>query len=246
MDVAKLFHSIGITRDYSSLDLTAVPRDTQGWGSQHPCFKLAIDTAKPALAIEVGTWKGASLLNMHALTRKAGLATRFICVDTWLGSNEVLWRNPGFRASLNLKGGYPNMFPQFIRNITDAGIADDVFPVPMTSSGAYFLLKKLGIVADLAYIDAGHEEDEVYLDLKYYYDLLRPGGVLFGDDYRSSWPGVIAAVNRFAADTRQFLYTWNGKFMLVKPGGAAATVASAPPVELAAPFAPHPELAGAE
>ena len=39
--------------------------------------------------------------------------------------------------------------------------------------------------------------------------------------------------------------TWNGKFMLVKPGGAAASVASAPPVELAAPFAPHPELADA-
>jgi hypothetical protein len=37
-------------------------------------------------------------------------------------------------------------------------------------------LKKLGVVPDLIYIDAGHEEDEVAIDLKLYYDLLKKPG----------------------------------------------------------------------
>jgi hypothetical protein len=107
---------------------------------------------------------------------------------------------------------------QFLHNIIAKGIDRRVFPMPMTSSCAYHVLKKLGVTPDLVYIDAGHEETEVAIDLDLYYDLLRPGGVLFGDDYSYSWPGVVAAVNKFAAKHSLLLECGAGKFLLQKPG----------------------------
>ncbi len=216
MDVAAAFRSIGITKDYGGLDLSALPVDWQGWNSEHGIFRTVLDQTRAGLVIEVGTWKGASVRHMHQVSRRLGLSTRFICIDTWLGSNVEHWLEPELRKSLKLRHGYPDMFPQFLRNMTAAGIIDDVFPLPMTTTGAAHLLKRLGIVADAIYVDAGHEEEEVHLDLRLYHDLLRPGGVLFGDDYDSSWPGVVSAVNRFAAEHRCMLQTAWPKFMMVK------------------------------
>jgi predicted O-methyltransferase YrrM len=48
----------------------------------------------------------------------------------------------------------------------------------------------------MIYVDASHEEEDVYQDLVSYWDLVRPGGVLFGDDW--TWDGVRLAVQRFA------------------------------------------------
>jgi predicted O-methyltransferase YrrM len=180
-----------------------------------------IETFKPKLIIEVGTWKGASLVHMAQLAEQQGLDTQFICIDTWLGSNDSLWLRDKYRKSLMLENGYPTMYRQFIHNIQKKGIADRVFPLPMTSSAAYHLLKQLEIRPDAVYIDAGHEEEEVKIDLEYYYDLLKPNGVLFGDDYSFYWSGVVAAVNKFAA--KHDLPLWanpeklTGKFMIQKP-----------------------------
>lgn len=217
MDVAAAFRSIGIAKDYGGLDLSALEVDLQGWNSDHPVFRQVLEKTKAGLVIEVGTWKGASVVHMHRVARRLGLATRFVCIDTWLGSNPEHWLEDALRPSLRLRHGYPRMFEQFLRNMMHAGIMDDVFPLPMTTTAAAHLLKRLGLRADAIYIDAGHNEEEVYLDLRLYHDLLRPGGVLFGDDYDAAWPGVVAAVNRFAAEQRCMLQTAWPKYTMVKP-----------------------------
>lgn len=209
------FLTIGLDRDYSELDANLEP-DIQGWGSTSPIFEGVLKFVKPSLVIEIGTWKGASVIHMAKLAEAEKLDTRFICVDTWLGSNDTLWVDPDYRRSLQLRGGYPSMFRQFIANIQHAGVQDRIYPLPMTSSAAFYLLKRLAVRPDAIYVDAGHEEDEVYLDLKLYFDLLRPGGVMFGDDYSPGWPGVPAAVNRFASERRLVLQCGNDKFIFQK------------------------------
>lgn len=216
-DLVEKWASIGLNRDYSKLRLDELRVDLQGWGSEHPMFQYVIETYKPRLIIEIGTWKGASLMQMAKLTERVGVDAQFICIDTWLGSNAMLWLGEEYRQSLMLEGGYPTMYRQFIRNIVDRGISDRVFPLPMTSSAAYHLLKRLGVQPDAVYIDAGHEEEEVAIDLNHYFDLLRPGGVMFGDDYSPGWPGVIAAVNKFVAKQLLPLSTAPGKFLVHKP-----------------------------
>jgi cephalosporin hydroxylase len=202
MDLVAVFKFLGITKDYSDLNLSALEVDLQGWNSQHPIFHKVLKASKARLVIEVGTWKGASLVQMHRISRELGLSTQFISVDTWLGSNTEIWLNPAFF--------------QFLRNMQHAEILDDVFPLPMTSTSAAHLLKRIGIQADAIYIDAGHHEEEVLLDLRLYNEVLRPGGILFGDDYHESWPGVVRAVDSFAAERGYTLRISSPKFMMVK------------------------------
>ena len=68
----------------------------------------------------------------------------------------------------------------------------------------------LDIQADLIYIDAGHEEEEVYNDIIWWNAKRLPNGIICGDDY--GWPGVIAGVHKAAnvlkADVRVNVGFW--------------------------------------
>jgi hypothetical protein len=212
----ELFKSIGVDKDYSSMDFGGLHEDLQGWGSDHPVFGQLMSRFKPGLVIEVGTWKGASVVHMAELAKKLSLPTKFICVDTWLGDDRA-WSNSEYRKGLMLRNGYPSLFRQFVFNLRSRNLIDDVFPLPLSSNAAARLLKRSGVVADMIYIDGGHEEDDVALDLKLYYELLRPGGAMFGDDYSPEWIGVVRAVNRFCADRGLVLSTGGAKWFLAKP-----------------------------
>lgn len=216
-NLREIFASIDIKKDYSDVDFSGIELDFQGWGSEHAMFHEAIRLSQPKTIIEVGTWKGASAYNMINICNSAGLEANIVCVDTWLGSNDTLWLDATFRRSLRLEHGYPSMFRQFLYNMIKTGVIDSVYPLPMTSSAAYYLLQRFGIQADLIYIDAGHEHNEVYTDLSMYYNLLRPGGIMFGDDYLDAWPGVVSATNQFVAEKQVVLTALHGKFLLTKP-----------------------------
>jgi methyltransferase family protein len=217
-DLSAIFSSIGIDRDYRTMDFSDIGQDMQGWNSTHPLFEDLLRQVKPTVVVEVGSWKGASIIHMAKIARTLNLTTKFICVDTWLGSNDVLWLEPQYRKSLLLRHGYPSMFRQFILNIMANEVADDIYPLPMTSSSGYHLLKKLGISPERIYIDSGHEEDEIAIDIKLYFDLLAGGGCLLGDDYHHSWIGVVRAVNRFCADKGLPLNVSGEKWHVMKPG----------------------------
>jgi cephalosporin hydroxylase len=218
-DLSAIFSSIGIDRNYSTMDFTGISEDIQGWGSEHPIFARLLQQVAPTIVVEVGTWKGASVIHMAKIAALTlGLPTKFICVDTWLGSNDVLWINPHRRQSLLLQNGYPSMFRQFCFNIIASGMSDIIYPLPMTSTAAFHTLKRLEVCPELIYIDAGHEEEEVATDVRLYYDLLMPGGHLFGDDYCSGWMGVVKAVNRFCADQSLVLEAFEAKWHVMKPG----------------------------
>lgn len=191
VDLAQRFASIGIDRDYSDLDLSGLEVDLQGWGAADPIFEQVMREVEPGVVIEVGSWKGASLVRMHELQPGA----QFICVDTWLGSHTV-WLSEDDRPRLRLRGGYPDLYRQFVFNVLAAGA--DVFPLPMTSVAGAEVLERLGVVADLVYIDGSHDEADVKADLAGYWKLLRPGGIIFGDDYHSHFPGVVKAVDSFS------------------------------------------------
>ena len=108
-------------------------------------------------------------------------------------------------GTFGLEGGYPTLYRQFIVNIIATDAAADIYPLPLTTVAAARVLEGLGITADAIYIDAGHEEAEVALDLRLFTERLRSGGVLFGDDYHARWPGVVRAVDRFCNEARHEL-----------------------------------------
>lgn len=177
--------------------------DLQGWKMSvfDSVFESYVENIKPNLIIEVGTWKGLSAITM---ANKCNTETNIICIDTWLGAPEF-WTTEGIRdetrgKSLKLNHGYPSVFYTFLNNIKLSGHENKICPFPISSIQGAEVLKKYNIKADIIYIDASHEYDQVIQDIKAYWEILNDGGVMFGDDYINSWEGVKQAVNEFVKE----------------------------------------------
>ena len=185
------------------LEVSLKPK-ISGWNSESIALEYAINTYKPESIVEVGSWLGASAIFMASKTKAP-----ILCVDTFLGSNEVLWREGKVN---NLVDNFNSIYRQFCANITHKELNNQVSPLPMTSSSAAELLAKLDVTIDMVYLDAGHREREVYADLQDWWPLTNK--VLVGDDYNSYWPGVIAAADRFASENNINLQIMDNKFIL--------------------------------
>lgn len=193
---------------YEGFPIEEWPKDIQGWGADSPIFEEIIKTRKPTVVIEVGSWKGASAIEMARCLKKYDCAAEIICVDTWLGDGEVvpkLW-------------GRPVLYEQFIANVIYTENTDIIVPLAADSLASSILLGNLGMQADAIYIDAGHDYQNCINDISRYWSLLRPGGIMFGDDYSLAWPEVVRAVHEFADQQR--LQVWPNfvnKWYLGKP-----------------------------
>lgn len=184
--------------------------DYSGWNGQANVFGDLVKRCKPPFILEVGTWKGQSCFTMLDAALKEGLDTDIICVDTWLGSIEMRTNNPPStilsdeyaskkwleERDLKLVNGYPTIYHQFLSNCVHRGYSSRVIPLPQTSVAGYFILREFRVHPNMIYLDASHDYEDFTRDINLYWDLLQPGGVIFGDDYNSWW-GVERGVNEF-------------------------------------------------
>ena len=109
--IASLRAKIHRVDPYAGASIEGRKVDMQGWGSTHPVFDVLLPKLRPRVIMEVGTWKGASAINMATICKKHDIACEIICVDTWLGS-PGLYTRPGepFYDSLAHVNGYPNLY----------------------------------------------------------------------------------------------------------------------------------------
>lgn len=183
---------MSIYDDFEPWDL-----DLDGWNGNKPIFDELIAEVRPSMIIEVGAWKGQSTIHMAKAIQSLGLDCHITTVDTWLGALEFV--DAGGNRDLMMKNGYPQVYYQFLSNVVRSGVQEFITPLPTTSLIAADWFAKNSTIADLIYIDASHEYRDVLLDLEGYWPLVRDGGLLFGDDYIGSWPGVVDAVDEFFA-----------------------------------------------
>lgn len=183
----------GVAADTELLDL-------QGWGSSDsPVFEEVFRQLRPQTVVEVGAWKGRSAVYMAEVARSLGLDTTIVCVDTWLGGLDHLLSDE-WREQLRFVNGMPRIYAVFLANVVSRGLAERIIPFPQTSTTAAAFLLHHGVLVDLLHIDASHEEADVLADCRAWWKILRPGGVLIGDDYTPVWPGVVNAANAFARE----------------------------------------------
>ena len=64
-------------------------------------------------------------------------------------------------------------------------------------------------------MDSAHERDETYIEMKLFWTTLRPGGVLFGDDY--GWTQVKHDVDKFVQKNKVKLELHGGTWHIQKP-----------------------------
>jgi len=207
-------HDTPIIDPYEGFDYTQYPFDvTAFWDyfggrtptnnpdDNSPVFERLISEIKPQLILEVGTYKGKSAIHMANLTKKYQIPAKVICIDTFLGSAEHYFCN----EDLKRLNGYPTLYYQFLANVMHTNNQDVIVPIPIDSLSEYRILKENGTTADMIFIDAGHFYESVALDIKLYWELLKPGGVMLGDDYcEKTWPDVLRAVHEFFPNVQVF------------------------------------------
>lgn len=213
MTIQRVRDRLHDTPPFAGLDLSGVEPDLTGWGSTHPVFRTAIEYVRPSLVIEVGTWKGGSAIHMAGLMRELGIDGEIVCVDTWLGAPIAWTSEPELKPSLKLRGGYPQFYYTFARNVLDAGVEDVVTPLPAPSEGGHTILKFLGVEAGLIYIDADHDYAPAKRDFERYLELLAPDGVMIGDDF-GCFPGVTQAAKELAEEHNLFAVKQREKIVL--------------------------------
>lgn len=158
-----------------------LPFDDSGWFSNARTLGDCLKVKQPKIVIEIGSWLG---LSARFIAQNISEDGKVYAVDTWKGS-------PEHRSDPRL----PHLYQIFLSNIKQAGLTDKIIPIRMASLEA---AEALNVVADLIYIDAGHDEESVYKDIIAWYPHLAAKGILCGDDW--SWPSVSAGVKRAAKE----------------------------------------------
>jgi predicted O-methyltransferase YrrM len=151
----------------------------EGWSNIDKLKVIATLARDAKTIIEVGSYCGRSA---RAMLDNAPKDCRLIAVDTW----EYVYR--GGKVS-------DEHYRAFMANMKVYQDRVEVYKMP--SKLAAPLIKaeyRLGF-ADLIFIDGAHTYEAVKADIANYRYLVKPGGVLCGDDYHPRWPGVTRAVD---------------------------------------------------
>jgi len=176
-----------------------------GWYMNREPMEALLGEVDPKVVIELGSWLGLSTRHIGETIRDDGI---LYAVDHWLG-------NP--QSRVNTPHLIPTLYNQFLSNVIHAGLAHKIIPIKKTTLEAIHYFRKNGIKPDLIYVDASHEEKDVYNDLVAYYPLVKGHGVICGDDwgYGHHLP-VQRAVRRFAAKNHLRIETPNNWFWILR------------------------------
>ncbi|KAG0554829.1 hypothetical protein M758_12G125400 [Ceratodon purpureus] len=173
------------------------PERIKGWGSETTVFRRLMQEVRPRVMIELGSFLGASATHMGSIARELGLQTDIFCFDDFRG-----W--PGFRsgdlADIKQRNGNVMLMNQFMQNVVHRNLTERILPVPFGTVSSLSSFCKWGIYADLIEVDASHDFHSAWSDINIAFQLLRPGGVMFGHDYKTAADkrGVRRAVDLFA------------------------------------------------
>ncbi len=152
---------------------------------------------------------------MGRLLRAAGLNDScIVCVDTWLGSSEHFLHAPA-RGTLKLVDGRATFYDDFMHNVVRHGLSDLIVPFSITSVAAAEVFREIEFAPDLIYVDGDHTSRGFRTDLELYWDILRPGGALIGDDF--DWQEIHMNVLEFAFLQRVEFKAFDNKFAMRKP-----------------------------
>ncbi|MBI1778982.1 MAG: class I SAM-dependent methyltransferase [Proteobacteria bacterium] len=159
----------------------------------------------PLRILEVGSWVGASALTwLFGLDQYAGGKGTVFCCDLWEPYHPIDERrrgliggalpedDPALAMEVAANAGIP--FELFIYNVKVAGGGDRVVAIKARSDQALPALADASF--DLVYVDGDHRMDAVRGDVAQGQRLVRPGGILCGDDFDEPLEAVDAAFAR--------------------------------------------------
>ena len=205
INIEEVFEKFNIKNPYTRYIGKDIKPNVIGWNGIGPTMLNRIRIKKPTTIIEVGSFLGHSTTILGNCRKEVDSEFIIYSIDTWLGSYEH-WKKEQCNM-LNLFNFYENgissLYDQFIINVICNNLNNNIIPLPCTSNVGYSLLESFNIKADLIYVDANHETEDVYNDLKKYSRLLNNDGIIFGDDYL--WDSVRLGVEKYCNEFNKTL-----------------------------------------
>ena len=197
-----------------------------------------VRTVAPRLVVEVGVHYGGTSIPVAMLMRKTQQHGTVLAVDTWLGATDwwgdgrAYWHNgknfttesvtktgvlPPGMTDLQWVNGRPSIYLNFLSNVVHRSLQDWIVPFPIPARQAADFLSKRRIQADIVHVDGSHEYADAISDLQCWWPIVRPGGVLVGDDFH--FPDVRRAFAQFAHQHNLKIETRRGlnKALVWKP-----------------------------
>lgn len=162
-----------------------------GWFSYKQVYDDAVENASDNdVFVEIGTWFGKSTNYLAEKIRESKKNISFTTIDTFKGTHDEDIHH-------SIVGAFNgDIFYEFIDNTILSENYENISIIKDTSENASKQFANGSI--DFLMIDAGHSYDDVMKDLKIWYNKIKPGGIISGDDYN-----IFRGVNR-AAD--EFFY----------------------------------------
>lgn len=126
---------------------------------------------RPMIAVEVGTWLGASAIHTAQLLKEWG--GRLWCIDPW----QAGW----MEGDPTVESLEQDSFNRFCSNVWHSGVQDVITPLRGTSLNFSNLFQYDEV--EWCYVDGSHNYEDVKQDLQIWWPRMRPGYYLCGDDY---------------------------------------------------------------
>jgi methyltransferase family protein len=164
-------------------------------------FRVIMALPRHGIGAEVGVWRG----DFSALILRLNRPKTLFLVDPWAHSDEHQRSMYGRRAQPEMDEIHKSVVERFARR-------EQVVVRRETSAEAGSSLSQL----DWAYIDGDHTYEAVKADLEAFGKLVRPGGVMAGDDYAANawWSGgVRRAVEEYGAQIGRPATVFGNQFL---------------------------------
>ena len=160
-----------------------------GWFIYKSLYDTMVETAPfNSTFVEVGTWFGKSTNYLAGKIKESKKNIHFTTIDTFKGTQTE-------DLHLNIVDTFNgDIFYEFIDNtiISNNYGTFDIIKDASKHASAQFANQSI----DYIMIDGGHAYDEVMDDIKVWYNKVKPGGIISGDDY-NIFQGVNDAVHEY-------------------------------------------------
>jgi len=156
-------------------------------------YRLVAELPKRAVGAEVGVWKGDFSAVLLRLTRPEKL----YLIDPWAYREEAGYERAMYGGKSDGQDGMDAIY----RSVSERFQRRDGKVVVLRAGSVDAAGQLAADSLDWVYIDGDHMYEAVKADLEAFHRVVRPGGVIAGDDYgKGGWwsGGVAQAVDEFA------------------------------------------------
>lgn len=136
-----------------------------------------------AIVVEIGAFTGQTTVFMAKTLQLLGRRVPILSIDPF---------ERAARDATNVRGSYS----AYLKNIRKHKVDDQCLPlVAFSEQAAPAVSERIGLLV----IDGSHRYVDICKDLILYMPKLRPGGILFLDDFVPAYPDVMRALNEYLA-----------------------------------------------